>query len=254
MTTRISNGIQAVFFDLYNTLACFSPPRHELQGQVASEFGVAVTKQGILKGYAEADALMSLENARSPIQGRSPEERLVFFTRYQQTIIKGTGADVSLETAAQMWQRLRQIPYDLALYDDVLPVIQELEQRGFTIGLISNLWRDLGEICRNLGLAPHLDVVVSSLQAGSEKPHPPIFHLALAKAGVTPSQAVHVGDQYHADVTGARAVGMTPVLLDRDGLASHPDDCLSIANLRELPSLLPATPKTGLEHTRNRID
>lgn len=229
---------RAIFFDLYNTLARFEPPREELQAQVAAAFGLKVTRAGILLGYVQADALMSLENAREPIRQRSPEAQTAFFARYEQAVFLGAGVEVPLEVAAQMWQRLRQLPYDLALFDDVLPSLAELKQRGLTIGLISNLSRNLDQLCQRLGLAPYLDVVVSSGQVGSEKPHAPVFQAALAKAGVPAAQAVHVGDQYHTDVVGARAVGMIPVLLDREGLLDHHGDCLKVSGLKELLGLL----------------
>ncbi len=47
------------------------------------------------------------------------------------------------------------------------------------------------------------------------KPQPAIFHAALDQAGVAPGSAIHVGDQPEADVEAARAVGITPVLIDR---------------------------------------
>ena len=57
-----------------------------------------------------------------------------------------------------------------------------------------------------------------SADVGAEKPHPPIFLAALQRAGCAPDEALHVGDQYHSDVVGARNVGITPLLLDRTGL------------------------------------
>ena len=68
----------------------------------------------------------------------------------------------------------------------------------------------------------------------SQKPHPPIFEAALRKAGVHPSEAVHVGDQYNSDVVGARGVGIKPVLIDRDGLMCRVDDCIKVRGLMEV--------------------
>jgi FMN phosphatase YigB (HAD superfamily) len=49
---------------------------------------------------------------------------------------------------------------------------------------------------------------------GVEKPDPRIFRLGLAQASLSPAEVVYVGDLYSVDVLGARAVGMTAVLLD----------------------------------------
>jgi FMN phosphatase YigB (HAD superfamily) len=47
------------------------------------------------------------------------------------------------------------------------------------------------------------------------KPEPAIFHAALDKAEVAPGAAIHVGDHPDVDAAAARAVGITPVLIDR---------------------------------------
>jgi hypothetical protein len=46
---------------------------------------------------------------------------------------------------------------------------------------------------------------------------PGIFRHALERMGVHPSEALHVGDSYAADVVGARRVGIRAVLIDRNG-------------------------------------
>ena len=58
--------IRAVFFDMYGTLAGFSPSRFELQSQACADFGIRVTPEGVLKGYAAADAYMNEQNAVEP--------------------------------------------------------------------------------------------------------------------------------------------------------------------------------------------
>ena len=130
------------------------------------------------------------------------------------------------------------MPKDLSLFDDVVPALERLKQRGIILGVISNLRRDMDELSQQLGLQPYLDFSVTSLEAGAEKPHPPIFLAALQRAQVSPEEAVHVGDQYEADVQGAKAVGIIPVLLDREGWYDNVNDCFRIASLPDLDGLL----------------
>ena len=51
--------IKAVFFDLYGTLAGFSPSRFEIQSKAVAEFGLTVTEEGVLLGYSSADAFLA---------------------------------------------------------------------------------------------------------------------------------------------------------------------------------------------------
>ena len=181
---------------------------------------------------------MSRENAENPLADRSLQERDRFFAEYERLILEGAGLDVSLQLAHQVWQMAIQVPKDLDLFDDVVPALELLKRRGIVLGVISNLRRDMGELCKQLRLKPYLDFCVTSWEAGAEKPHTPIFLAALQRARVSANEAVHVGDQYQADVEGARAVGIRPVLLDREGWYQNVNDCSRIATLPQLDQLL----------------
>ena len=161
-----------------------------------------------------------------------------FFAEYEKRVLSGDGAKVSAGLAMKIWDRIRQIPYGLAPYGDVVPTLRLLKSRGLTLGMISNIDRDGGELTESLGLTAYLDLTVTSVEVGAEKPHPAIFRTALDKAGADPVEAAHVGDQPASDVDGARNAGISPVLLDRDGNHNGYDLCPRIVSLMELPTLL----------------
>ena len=229
---------KAVFLDFYNTLARFWPPLDEIQQASCKELGLQVTKVDIRQGYVLADDFMSSENAAKPLADRSPQQRESFFAAYEQMVLKGAGVNVSIQLARQVWQIASQVPKDFVLFDDVLPALDRVKKRGVTLGILSNLRRDMVSLCKKLGMAPYVSFCVTSAEAGGEKPHPPIFLAALKQANVSPWEAVHVGDQYKADVEGARAVGIIPVLLDREGWYKNVNDCYRIPSLSELDPLL----------------
>ena len=229
--------VQAIFLDLYGTLAGFQPDRFQIQSQACEDFGIEVTPRGILVGYALADAFMSEQNAVNPIRTLDSNQRDEFFAEYERRVLKGCGVDVSVQQAAEIWKAVRQVPYQMARFDDVLPAMDLLKQQGFTLGLISNMNAKGDDLVESMGLTPYLDLVVTSGEVGMEKPHPPIFHEALRKAGVEASEAAHVGDQLSSDVDGARNVGIQPILLDRDRLHIGFNECPRIESLMELPAL-----------------
>ena len=230
--------LKAVFFDLYGTIAGFEPGRFEVQSQACAEFGITLTPKGVLKGYADADAYMSRENAIHHIGRRTPAERNAFFEEYQQRVIRGSGVEVSLETAGKIWRRIQQVPYRLAPFPDAAPTLRILLDRGLVTGLISNMDTGGDELVTKLGLAGLFHVAVTSGDVGAVKPNPAIFRAALSRAGIEPHEAVHVGDQLSSDVQGALAVGIRPVLLDRDGNHPRYRECPRIESLSELPGLL----------------
>ena len=232
-------GLRAIFFDMYNTLARFWPPREEIQAQACRDFGVEVTPEGVARGYALADAFMARENAGPrPVPRRSPQDQGDFFMEYQRLILQGAGVEAEPRLAARVWARVREIPYGLALFDDVLPGLERLRDAGLTLGLISNMDRGGEELAGELGLTGHVEVVVTSREVGAGKPHPAIFLAALERAGVSPHEAAHVGDQYESDVEGARRVGIRPVLMDRFGMLEHPEGLPVVRDMAEVAALV----------------
>lgn len=230
--------IKAVFFDFYNTLGRFHPPREELQAQACGEFGIPVTPEGIAVGYSLADTFMAHEVAREPLGKRDSNGVKAFFAEYQRLILQGAGVEVTLDLALQVSARLRRLSYGFALFDDVLPTLETLKGRGLVLGLLSNNEGDMDALSQELGLTPYLDFAVTSGDVGASKPHPAMFLEALRRSRVEPQEAMHVGDQYEADVMGARAAGIHAVLLDRDGLKGSIKDCPRIRGLSEVPGLV----------------
>ncbi len=238
-------AIKAVFFDLYNTLAHFDPPPEEIQLSVGRELGLAVTPEGIARGYVAADSFMAQEEAVKPLIQRDREERRQFFGQYERLVLRGAGIELSPEEALKVFRLVQRRPLEMALYDDVLPALQALAAQKKTLGLITNI--NLGPaggessiqvMTARLGLDPYLKFAVTSQEIGASKPHPPIFLAALKKAGVQPAEALHVGDQYASDIVGARGVGIGPVLLDRADAHSDYQEGPRLQSLRELPALV----------------
>jgi len=232
--------IKAVFFDWFNTLARFDPPRQELYIQAFRQFGIKLPAKEVIRGILTADRYYFEENAKSPVEKRSPQEQLEVYVHYPKAILAEAGVEVPKELPLKVMQIVAQQfkGVTFVLYDDVLSTLKTLKERKFILGLLTNLNKDMNAICRELGLEPYLDFVVTSGEVGSDKPASPIFLAALKRAGVNASEAVHIGDQYKLDVIGARGVGITPILIDRYDLSTEVSDCLRIHSLTELAERL----------------
>jgi putative hydrolase of the HAD superfamily len=103
------------------------------------------------------------------------------------------------------------------VYPDVGPALSAMERAGLRLAVISNWVWGGPELIHDLELARHFETLIVSARVGFQKPHEGIFRLALERMGVSPHEAIHVGDSYLADVLGARRVGIRPVLIDRSG-------------------------------------
>jgi putative hydrolase of the HAD superfamily len=116
-------------------------------------------------------------------------------------------------------------------FDDVVPTLKSLKNRGVKLGVISNWDRRLGPLLRTLHLGDFFDFVVVSCHAGACKPSRKIFEQALCRLRVPAQTVLHVGDSSELDCEGARAAGMQALLLKRDG---HPVRGGVITTLSEL--------------------
>jgi len=101
------------------------------------------------------------------------------------------------------------------LFPDTRPALVALQTRGLRLGVVSNFDGRLVRVCEEIGIAHCFDAVVMSGRTGFAKPDPRIFAVALHRLGVTPPEALHVGDGMTEDVEGARAAGLRAVLIDR---------------------------------------
>ena len=111
----------------------------------------------------------------------------------------------------------------------------------YRLGVVSNFYGNLGAVCRELGLARYLTVMVDSTVVGWTKPDPRIFRHALEHLEVPARAAIFVGDSPSRDMVGARDSGMAHVWLTGDGPRTAapccPDDPV-IRSLDELRGLL----------------
>jgi putative hydrolase of the HAD superfamily len=124
-------------------------------------------------------------------------------------------------------------------YPDILPTLEALRRQSYTLGVISDWGISLGPILSKLRLTRYFDCLLVSAVTRHAKPSPMLYDLALQRANSIADYTLHIGDSYIHDVLGARAVGMTPVLLDRARrLQENNVDCLLVHELTELLDLL----------------
>ena len=97
---------------------------------------------------------------------------------------------------------------------NAVAVLAELRAGGLTLGVLSNFDHRLYEILDGLDLRRYFDSVTISSEAGYAKPSPEVFAAAIARHGLRPAEALHVGDSEHHDHDGAMAAGVAVALID----------------------------------------
>ena len=230
--------IKAVFFDLYHTLLGYDPPREELQANALQEFGIEVNPETLRRPLVAADEYIYQEHSRLPLGRRSKEEQLAVWTQYERILLREAGIEADDRLISGLVGKMKQFNLHQVLFDDVLPALKEVKDRGLSLGLISNVDQDITSLLDNLGLTPWLQVVVTSLNTGFNKPSPEIFREAASRAGIQPYEAIYVGDQYQIDVVGANQAGMKGILLDRADYFANAPGCPRLSSLEQLVAYL----------------
>jgi putative hydrolase of the HAD superfamily len=228
--------IKAVFFDAGNTLLLPHPSVEEVCREVLASHGINPSMEDIRRGLERAERYYQDRYWSDDTFWASEEEASKLWDEMFTLALR----EVGVEDPRAMGRLLNHEFGDgrrWALFPDVMPTVERLHDEGLRMGIVSNWDARLPGLCHHLGLSRYLDFVISSANLGRIKPEASIFHLALGRMGVSPPEAVHVGDHYYADVMGARSVGIHPVLLDRAGMAQKVD-CAVIKSLTELPDLV----------------
>ena len=202
---------EAVFLDALGTLVELEPPWVFLRELVPDE----VDDERLQKAV-RAEMAYYKEHAH---EGRDPESLADLRKRCAALLTRELDFEVRVD------ELVESVRFDA--YPDSMPALHDLRDRGMKLVVVSNWDCSLGDVLERCGLASLLDGSISSAEAGHRKPDPGIFEPALELAGCEREQAMHVGDTPEEDGDGARAAGIRPLLIDREGGAD-------IASLTEI--------------------
>lgn len=213
-------AIRAVFFDAGNTLLTQD---YAGLAEILGRLGLAAAAEDVRR--AEHRARVPLD--RYLRGGRSTEDpETIRF--YRDCILREAdpAGRVDPESFWAAVQERRRTVHPYAQADaEAAQSASLLRSAGLKLGVISNADGSLAGLLSATRLAAHFDVAIDSHVVGLEKPSPDIFHLACRQAGVSPAEAVHIGDLPWIDAEAAAAAGLAGWTLDPEGIwtgHSHP--------------------------------
>jgi putative hydrolase of the HAD superfamily len=206
--------VRAVFLDALGTLVELEPPWIPLRELVPAE-----VSDERLERALRAEMAYYRDHAH---EGRDEASLSDLRERCAALVSDQLGFEIGAD------QLVAAIRFDA--YPDAAPALRELRDLGEKLVAVSNWDCSLPDVLERVGIGELLDGAVSSAVARAAKPDPAIFAPALELAGVTPSEALHVGDTPAEDVEGARSAGIRCLLIDRKG---NGGDISSLKEIRE---------------------
>jgi putative hydrolase of the HAD superfamily len=205
---------RAVFLDALGTLVELEPPWIPLRARVPTE----VSDERLMAAL-RAEMAYYREHAH---EGRDEASLADLRQRCAAIVSEQLGREIKVD------ELVDAIRFDV--YPDVQPALTDLRDRGLSLITVSNWDYSLPRVLERCGLDDLLDGTVTSAATGSRKPDAGIFRAALELARSKPDEALHVGDTPEEDVAGARAAGIRPLLIDREGGGG---DISSLEQIRE---------------------
>ncbi len=235
-------SIRTVFFDAGFTLLHPNPSSSEICQKVCQRLGLHIRLDEVRKRMTETEDYYFRQASLNRHTWASEQAINEFWIEYYMDLLRPF---VEEHDEPRLYQLARLINQEFEehtswqVYPDVFPVLETLKAHKYTLGVISDWGIALGPILRKLHLTSYFDCLLVSAVTRHAKPSPMLYELALQRANSIADYTIHAGDSYIHDVLGARAVGITPVLLDRPGrLEESHVDCLLIHSLHDLLELL----------------
>jgi len=204
---------KAVFFDAGGTLLAPHPSVGEIYTSVARKYGMyadaGLVERRFQEEFSSRDGMASL-NAHS----NEKKEKDWWKSLVRAAFEKVTRLNRFDEYFDELYDLFGR-PDPWRLYPEVPEVLEGLKSRGFVLGIVSNWDSRLHSLCRGMGLDRYFDFILASAVVGSAKPDRGIFEKALALAKAEPSEAIHIGDSIDDDWTGACAVNIDVLVINR---------------------------------------
>lgn len=198
--------IRAVIFDLDNTLYAYDPLDKEagerVREYVCREIGITAEQ------YEKAYLFGRNETKKQLHDVGASHNRMLYFQKTLEYLgVSPIG--YSLKMYEIYWGTFLE---KMTLYEGARELIDSLCERGMKVMVCTDLTAHIQHRkLEALGLAKDICYLVTSEEAGREKPSPEIFALCLKKLGLPPEEVCCIGDSFAKDVEGARSAGMQAI-------------------------------------------
>jgi HAD superfamily hydrolase (TIGR01662 family) len=224
------NGIKAIFFDLDGTLRHSIPSGGEVFTDYVMTLGLQVNEEARLRALRwEHLYWASSVDLRDDLLAHSFDTEN-FWIEYSRRRLIALGAssqwarEFAAKTSMHMGEFYRP---ESVIPEEVRRVLPQLKQAGYILAVISNRDKPFQDLLDEHGISEFFDFSLAAGEVNIFKPDPGVFEHALGRVNLSPKEVIYVGDNYYADVIGARRAGLQPILYDPIGIFPEPD-CATI--------------------------
>lgn len=199
--------IQGILFDLDDTLYAYAPAHEKADAALtkAAAADLSISRETWEHTYSLAKAQVK---ARIPTQGAS-HNRLLYIQNTLE-LLQVKPVPMSLRLYECYWDTFLS---NMHLQPNVRSCLDFCVQNGIKLGICSDLTAHIQHRkLEKLGLCAYFDAIVTSEEAGAEKPDERMFFYALEQLKTPKKDTLFVGDSLQKDIDGAKAFGLKSML------------------------------------------
>jgi len=129
------------------------------------------------------------------------------------------------------------LPDHNTLFDGAIDILNYLSPK-YKMHIITNGFEEVQyKKIKNSHLLPFFDKIITSEEVGVKKPNPLIFNYALEKSNANAMESIMIGDNFEADILGAKNVGMHTIFCEFNGEVAT-EEVISISKLEQIKNYL----------------
>lgn len=210
---------KVIFLDAMGTLFGLKQSVGEVYAMVAKEVGVIVAPDTLNQTFKQSFKVANPLAFPNVEKNQIPELEFQWWRAIARSTFSQAGVLPEFEDFSSFFVQLYDYfttPEPWYIYEDVLPSLQHWQNQGIELGIISNFDSRLNKVLDHLQLKHFFKSITISSLAGTAKPEPLIFQIALEKHNCEPRQAWHIGDNLEEDYYGAKEAGIKAFWLERN--------------------------------------
>lgn len=224
-----------IFFDLDRTLWNFDKNSEKTLNQLYRDFGL----QNSFGNFLFFKNRYEYHNKKlwlAYYQNRIEKEELIY-RRFHLTL-REAGQD-NIELAKEMSNDFIELsPLQTETFPNTHSCLEYLKSKKYQLHIITNGFNEVqGRKLQNSNLDSYFTEVITSEDAGANKPHAKIFEFALNLTGAHIKNSIMIGDDLNTDIKGARDMGMDHIYFNPKKASHKEEPTFEIENLKELMAI-----------------
>jgi putative hydrolase of the HAD superfamily len=224
--------IKCITFDLDDTLWAVDPVIVEANKTLYQ--WLAEHAELFVKCYQLSDFDQLKHRALAVFPDISHSVTLIRLKQLEIGLIEaGYSAEQAVALSHQAFEVFIEARNQVELFEHARSMLEQLKASGYLIGALSNGNADVNRV----GLGDIFDFALNADGVGKEKPHPLMFEQMLHQQQLRPEQVIHIGDNPHHDIVGAKNVGLWTIWVNLNQRAwpeADPADG-DVSCLRDIP-------------------